>query len=313
MVSMEASVPSARRDLLVSIAHLAETQHGVFSRAQALQTGLSVRTIERLVSSRTWESVHRGVYRLPGLRPTLHQKLMAACLAAGRSAVVSHRAAAALWMLDGVPPGQIEVTVDLPGRAARPGFTVFRTISLPRCDRAAVSGIPVTEVSRTLLDLGAVAKEAIVEQALDDALRRRLTSIPRLRWRLEELGRRGRPGVAILRTILAHRDPKTAIPESIFEARVIKLLQSLGLPPPVRQHEVRSGGRLIARIDLAYPEKMLAIECEGFRNHSSRVDWDRDLKRRNLLTRLGWRVVHLTWSDLQGNHQDLKALLAAFL
>jgi very-short-patch-repair endonuclease len=76
------------------------------------------------------------------------------------------------------------------------------------------------------------------------------------------------------------------------------MLRLARLPEPVPQYEVRIKGRLLARVDLAYPEIRLAIEADGYRYHSGRVAWQRDLQRRNSLTSIGWRVIHVTWNDV---------------
>lgn len=133
---------------------------------------------------------------------------------------------------------------------------------------------------------------------MDDALRRGLVSIPLLRRRLDAIGRPGRPGVAMTRLLLDSRDPSVAVPGSVFERRLLRALRRAGLPAPVLQHQIRSGGRLIAVIDFAYPDARLAIEADGYRWHSGRIRWDHDRARRNRLTLLGWRIIHITWTDL---------------
>src|SRR5207249_2080176 len=143
--------------------------------------------------------------------------------------------------------------------------------------------------TRTIIDLAAVISGETLEEALDVALQRRLTSLSRVRWRLADLGRHGRPGIAMLRRLIAARSGVEAVPESVIETRFSRLLRRAGLPAPVRQYHVRDRGRLVARVDFAYPDARLAIEVEGFRWHSGRARWERDLGRRNELTELGWR------------------------
>jgi very-short-patch-repair endonuclease len=220
----------------------------------------------------------------------------------GPDALASHRSAAALWKLEGAREGFIEITS--PRSKSRPGI-VLHVSALELCDISAVEGIPTTNVSRTLLDLGAVTGQEVVESALDDALRRGLTSLPRLRWWLEQLGGRGRRGAGVLRTLLMERDPKTAPPESVLEARLVRLLRRARLPEPTRQFEVREQGELLARVDLAYPDVHLAIEADGYRYHSGRAAWQRDLERRNRLTSRGWRIIHVTWADIISGAQDV--------
>ena len=87
--------------------------------------------------------------------------------------------------------------------------------------------------------------------------------------------------------------------ESPLEQRLRRLLIKNGLPVPATQHEVRDRGKLVARVDLAYPLARLAIEADGYRYHTGRAAWQRDLVRRNALSLLGWTVHHVTWEDIE--------------
>jgi very-short-patch-repair endonuclease len=198
------------------------------------------------------------------------------------------------------------VELSTPKKRRRSGITVHRS-AVHDCDRAWVSSIPATNVTRTLLDLGTVTSKDIVEMALDDALRRRLTSLSRLTSRLDELGGKGRRGTGVLRRLLAERDPNLPPAESVLEARLIRLLRRAHLPEPSRQFEVREQGRLLARVDLAYPDFLLAIEADGYRYHSGRAAWQGDLERRNRLTSRGWRVIHVTWADITSGGKEIVA------
>jgi very-short-patch-repair endonuclease len=146
--------------------------------------------------------------------------------------------------------------------------------------------------------------------ALDDALRRRLVTLARLRWRLDEVGGMGTPGTTVLRDLMEARSP-TAVPQSVFETRLLRVLRDAGLPLPTLQHEIRHGGRVIARVDFAYPEAKLAIEADGYQWHSGRIAFERDLARRNALTNLSWDVMHVTWSDLEHPERIVDAIRAA--
>jgi very-short-patch-repair endonuclease len=293
------STAQSRTQREAEIARLAASQQGVFTREQARNAGFSKTSINWRLGSGLWERVYAGVYRLPSAPPSWHSALMAALLWAGEEAVLSHRAAAALWELSGIKPGLIELTLTRPRRPPAMDVVLHRSDRLPASDKARLAAFRITSVSRTLIDLGSVVAEEVVEQALDDALTRGLTSIPRLRWRLQELGRSGRRGAGVLRKLLNSRAPGSRPSESTLETRVMALLRSSRLPTPIRQYEIREKGRVLARIDLAYPEQHLAIECDGYRYHSGRKAWQEDLKRRNLLARKGWRVLHVTWEDLK--------------
>jgi len=221
---------------------------------------------------------------------------MGACLAWGAGAVISHRAAAAVWRLAGFEPGFVELTV--PRRRRRSGPGMIRRNRLLVSDVTTVGGIPVTTPARTLIDLASVVPRETVEESMDDALRRGLVSLTDLRRQLAEVGGRGRAGTATMRLLLDSRDPSTAVPGSVFERRLLRALIRAGLPPPALQHEIRSRDRLVAVVDFAFPNERLAIEADGYRWHSGRRRWDYDRARRNELTLLGWRVIHVTWTEL---------------
>ena len=209
----------------------------------------------------------------------------------------------ALWSLPGFNEGRVEVSATRPGRRRR-GLIVHRVLELPPADVTVVDGIPVTTVARTLIDIAAFVPPTVLEEALDDALRRKLVSLVRMRWRLGDLARPGRPGIAPMRALLASREAAVAVPQSVFETRLLKLLKDAGLPMPTLQHEIRSGSRLVAVVDFAFPALRVAIEAEGYRWHSGRVRWERDLQRRNALTALGWHIVHVTWTGLRDRPRE---------
>ena len=297
--------PASDESVERRIARLAASRHGVFSRSQAVGAGATRGLIEWRVATSRWEVLHPGVYRLAGAPESWRQRLLAGCLVAGKGTVVSHRAAGALRQLPGAPEGIIELSVPAGRRVRRAGILVHETKWLAPVDITVVDAIPVTTATRTLIDLAGVVSVEVLEEALDDALRRRLTSLPRLRWRLAELARAGRPGVIPLRALLAARGGASTVPESVLETRLLRVLRRAGLPIPACQYPVRDRGRIVAVVDFAYPDICLAIEVDGYRWHSGRARWERDLGRRNVLTGLGWRVIHVTSTDLQRRPDEM--------
>jgi len=189
----------------------------------------------------------------------------------------------------------VQLTVPRNRRRQGPG-RIHRRLLAP-VEVSTVDVFPVTTSARTLLDIAATAPRDAVEEALDDALRRRLVTIPRMRWHLARWERSRLPGLIALRNLVGARDAATTPPQSVFETRLLRLLRRKGLPTPICQHPVRVDGRRFV-LDFAYPELMLAIEADGRRWHSSRLSWERDRARLNELMLLGWRIVHVTWSDL---------------
>jgi very-short-patch-repair endonuclease len=292
-------------------ARQAATQYSLISRAQALKAGISKGGIATRVTSGKWERVLPAVYRLAGSTHSWHQDLLAACLWLGPAAVASHRSAAALWGLDGSARGIIEVTVARKSGARHSGIVLHCTQRLPHSDRATCEGIPVTTVSRTLLDLGSVVGADEVQDALDHALRTRATSIPRLRWHIERLGGPGGRGSGVLRGLLDDPELGPVIPDSVLERRLLRALREAGLPVPARQHVVRDKGVVVAVLDFAYPEARIAIEADSYRFHSSRTEWRRHRTRHNQLAKLDWRVLVATWEDLRSPHRLIEEMRAA--
>lgn len=282
------------------------TQRGLITRNQAIQAGLSKRTIQRRLESATWERVLPCVYRLPSAPSTWIQLVTAAHLWAGEGAVVSHRAAAALLKLDGFEEGPAELT--LPRRVRPPSLdVVLHYNAVPRGDIQTSGPLEVTNATRTLIDLASVADMDTLEIALESALRRGVTSLTRLRWRMEQPGTRGRPGAAALRRLLLVRGSPARPGESPLEVRLLQLIRRSGLPEPVRQFELREGPRVLARLDLAYPQALVCIECDGYTYHSGRAIWQRDLRRGNAVTARGWSILHVTWADLRERPGEMLA------
>lgn len=293
-----------KRQTEKSIAQLIARQHGVITRTQALEFGLSQSAVQRRVASGLWKLHLPGVFIVANVSPTWSALLMAATAWAGSGSAISHRAAAALWALDGFKPGPVEITTprDLRGRR---GVIVHRVPDFPGTHIVRHQSLAVTTVHRTLVDLGGVAPPDLVELALECALRRRMTTERHLRCLLG-LGTRGRKGAAVLSSLL---DLQAAAPptESALEARTVQLLRKHGFPSPVRQRVVRDDGGFIARVDLAYPETQVVIEVDSRSYHLRRTEWERDLARRNELTSRGCRVLHVTEEKLR---KDSEAFLA---
>lgn len=261
--------------------------------------------IEWRLETGRWERLSSGIYRLAGVPSSWRQTMFAETLGWGKEAVASYRSAACLWVLPGCSGEVVELTIPTQRRRRSSRAIIHRVRSFPAADRSVVDAIPVTTPARTIIDIAAVVSAETVEEALDDALRRRLVSLPRLRWRIDELAGRGRPGIGAIRRLVAARESAADVPQSVFETRLARLLNRLGPARAVRQHAVRDGGRVVAVVDFAYPEAKVAVEADGYRWHSSRARWEHDLARRNALSKLGWSVVHVTWEQLRKTPTDV--------
>jgi very-short-patch-repair endonuclease len=280
-------------DIDALVARRAATQHGLVTSDQLHRIGATRAAVRQRTSTGRWVPVDRGVYRIGGAPPTWHGAVLAHVLGAGPGAVASHRTAAVLWRLDGCRPGIPELSIPRGRRYRRSGVRVHVSTDLALVRPVTVDGIPTTPVARTLLDLGQVLDRGRVHVALDDARRRQLTDWDRLLATLTTHARRGRGGVAVLRSILDEHAGEVAVTDSGFERMVIALLTGAGLPAPCVQHEVVVAGRRV-RVDLAYPPARLAIELDGG-VHLRRDVWEDDHPRQNAVVLAGWTVLRFTW------------------
>jgi hypothetical protein len=280
---------------------IAARQWGVVRRDQL---GLSNDTIWRLIKDQALIEVLPCVYRVAGTAPTWHQALMAACLWGGDAAVASHRSAAALWSLDGFPEGPLEITTSkqkhFPG-----GFRVHRAVvDPPFTTRRA--GVPVTNAFRTLRDVVAVIDEQRANQVVE-ALRKGLVSMESLRRFVNREKKSGRRGVGVLRRLVEQREPGYQPSASELQASVRRLLVAAGLDAVEEYVVTDAGGNFIARADFRLFGEWVLVEVEGRANHSSKVDWQHDLDRRNALTAEGWAVIHATADGVRNRPQEFLA------
>ena len=226
---------------------------------------------------------------------------MALCLWGGPGTVASHRSAAALLGFDGFGPGPLEISTLKQNRTGRK-FKVHRTEVDPAFTTARL-GIPVTNALRTVRDLVYVLDEIRANQVLDEALRKGLASMEAL-WRLvERESKGGRRGVGKLRRLLEERSPEYQPSASEFQALVCRLLTGAGIAFVEEYVVVDSEGRFVGRADVKLLDCPLVVEAEGRANHSSKRDFEHDLKRRNGFTAAGLATVHVTF-DMAKNHSE---------
>lgn len=284
-----------------AIAELAEGQHGVVSRAQLRGLGLSESRIRGRVERRLLMPVHRGVYAVGRKRLTREGRWMAAVLACGPGAVLSHRSAGRLWQLTRFS-GEVEVTRGNGWRGPR-GIVVHRA-SLPEDERTVVDGIPVTGLSRTLLDLAAILSKGQLERALNEAEVLRLTDRLSLPDLLERYPRRA--GTATLRAILADEAALSGPTKNDFEDRFALLLEEEGVSKP------RFNADLVVRdrhfnVDCLWSEARLIVELDGGAVHRTARAFEEDREKDRILTAEGWRVIRVTWRQLRADAEGVVA------
>jgi hypothetical protein len=289
------------------------TQRGLIARPQAMDAGMTPKMIRHRVDSGTWIAIFSGVYALAGIELS-QDVLMLACQLAEPRAVASHRSAAAKWGFAGFEDDIIEITITSGSHRRLPGVVTHYRESLDTQDIRTRGGIRVTSVERTLIDLGAVVSPKRVEEALESALFKRVTTQQRLADRLSVLRGPGRRGCAALGRLLAERDPEQAAAESIFDTRFYRLLKnSRWINGADFQHQVYDSRGHVGRLDVAYQAALVGVEPRGLAHHSGRDRVRLDTIRHNRLTALGWRMLYPLWEDLDRKPRVILGALADML
>lgn len=275
-------------------------QHGVASRSQLRAHGASDAQLKRLTAAGVLEVADRGVLRHRAALPTWEQELTVAVLRAGEPALVSHRAAARLWQFEGLEDAPVELTLPHGRRVRGLDAILHHSTDLVTVRAAWRLGFRVTSAEQTLLDLGAVVDEPQLEVALDDAVRRGLTTVTRLERAVEASARPGRSGVPQLRRLLVARDGAVGVVETGFETLLLRALRGAGLPRPTTQHEIREvDGTLVMRVDAAYVEQKIGIEADSKRWHATDARFEDDREKRARAAALGWTIIAVTYRQVR--------------
>lgn len=290
------------------IAGLAERQHGVIARRQLLEIGLGRRAIGNRLEKGRLHAVHRGVYAVGHRMLTVRGRWMAAVLAASPGSVLSHRSAGSLWGVLRAPRPMIDVTVQRQVRVRSP-IAPHRS-NVPADETTIHDGIPVTSVSRTLLDLAAVLPSHRLERAMEEAESRRLLDPLSIDDLLARHPRRR--GTAALRAILSQRRVGSGVTRSELEDRFLAFLDANGLPRPEVNVSLKVRGRWL-ECDFVWRSVRLIVELDGRATHNTTAGFERDRARDRALNADGWRVVRVTWRHLHADGRRLEADLRDLL
>jgi hypothetical protein len=236
---------------------------------------------------------HVGVYAVGHRGLSLHGRWMAAVLACGPGALLSHQDAAALLrILSWTAHSTINVTIPGRRRRGRPGIALHQVRRLHREDRAVAEQIPVTSVARTLLDLAEVVRPQQLERSLEEAERLRLLDLEAVERLLDRSrGRRGRVVLAMMLRDYRGSPPST---RSELEGRFLALCRQAGLPPPAVN--VRVAG---LEVDAVWHDHRLVAELDGHEFHRTRAAFERDRIRDARLQLAGYSVVRFTYRRLE--------------
>lgn len=285
---------------------LADRQYGVIARQQLLGSGVSAGTVESYVERGWLIPIHAGVYAFGHHNVTSRGHLLAAVLACGPTALLSHQSAGALWNLRATGQTKTDVTVPGSSRKAQAGIRVHRTRHLHPEDIAAIGGIPTTSLARTILDLAGVLEAEQRLEVIEEADRLEILDFSPLSRAIDR--RPNAQGVGHLRRIIREYAGAPHI-RSRLERRFFALIRKAGLPVP--QLNCKVAGYIV---DAYWPQWHLVVELDGRAFHLSPRQFETDRVRDAALQRLGIRILRVTYRRLETEPaaiiDDIRALAA---
>jgi very-short-patch-repair endonuclease len=281
------------------LAALAAKQHGVLARRQLRKLGYSPDEIRGLIARAHLHRLYRGVYAVGHKRLSTRGRWIAAVLACGPEAVLSHRAAIGLYELRPVPSGgPIDVTVSGRTRKGQTGIRLHNARRLHPDDRTTIDGIPVSAVHRTLLDYAETAHFQQLRLALEAADRRDLLDgheLHRLYARAH-----GHHGLKPLKAAVAKLIGPAPWTQSELERQFHALNREWQLPEP--QVNVLVKGFLV---DCWWPDARVVVELDGYHYHKDRRTFENDRLRDTKLQLAGIITLRVTQQRIEHQRDEL--------
>jgi len=273
-----------------AVTWVAERQLALITTPQLHVAGVRRGSIEWRLASGTLHPRHRGVYLVGHGIPVPGAIELAAVLACGERAFVSHRSAVGLWGLVASPGVGVDLTVVRRRCRSRDGLRVHRVDTLDAADRAHRRGIPVTSPARTIVDYAATASATELEHALTESYAKNLTDERRVLAATERVPTHA--GVALLRSILGQPGGPQRT-RSGGERAMLKLIRAAGLPAP-RTNLLIAG----FNADFVWQEERLIVEVDGYPFHGHRAAFERDHRRDIVHKNAGYEVLRFTARQL---------------
>lgn len=280
---------------------LARNQHGVVSSDQLRGIGYTPQAIHHRIRTGRLHPLHRGVYVVGRPYATDHGRWMAAVIACGAGAVLSHSSAAALWRMGPEKSGLVELSLPSLSRRCRPGLRIHQRPALKALDVTAEYGIPVTTPIQTLIDMTLRLDRPGIERMINEADKYNLAHPPGIRRALDE--RPGEPGVAQLRQILDRRTFRLTKEE--LERRFLPLAAKAGLPVPLTGQSVNE-----FEVDFFWPDLGLVVETDGLRYHRTPAEQARDRLRDQAHTAAGLTQLRFTHEQVRYEPDYVQRILA---
>jgi hypothetical protein len=287
------------------LAELVDRQWGVASLAQLRAAGLSADAVERRVRTGRLHRLYRGVYGVGDRALRVEGRRLAAVLASGPGAVLSHRSAAAHWGLLATDQERIDVTAPR-SRQGVPGIRLHTSRSLDAQDAANHRGLPITTIARTLLDLAATVRDDQLERALAQAMylqvydQRAITDVIHRS--------NGHRGTNVLKQA-TKQEPQ--ITKSDWEIRMLRLVRGANIPEPICNRPLHAPDHGECKPDFYWPAHDLIVETDGWEAHRTLAAFRSDRAKDAALTAAGYKVLRFTWDVHDATVvRRLRALLA---
>lgn len=285
------------------MAELASRQHGVVARRQLAPLGVSETMVrDRLRASRLVR-LHRGVYAVGHAQLRPEGRWLAAVLAAGPGATLSHRSAAALH---GIRESRGAIDVATTRRVAVRGVLIHRTTVLTDADVTTHRGVPVTTLARTFLDLAGILTAEQLGKLVRETDRAGRLDARVVQTRID--GRRDAGAKALRATLAEHARLATSLTLSELEDRFLALLDAHELPRPLTNHLV-----LGMKVDAVWPEQRLAVELDSWTYHRDRAAFEEDRARDARLAVAGWTHARFTHAQVVERPAQVVATLRNLL
>ena len=286
-----------------AIAALADRQYGVVTRRQLAAMGVKPAAIDRRLARRSLIPLHRGVYAVGHRRLRIEGRWLAAVLAVGSGAALSHRDAAALHGIRPSPASE-NVNVSTPAYARpAPGLWISSRRELTAEDVTVVRGIPVTSVARTLVDLAPMLTAAQLQSVVGEADRRGLLDLAAVEAAMRRTkGRHGQGHRRLTAALTTHRNAGATLTRSVLEERFLDLVMTAGLPRP--SLNVRIEGY---EVDALWRDQGVVVELDGWAHHRGREAAARDREKTNALQVAGFVVLRFLHGDIARRPREVAA------
>lgn len=282
----------------------------VFALDQLVEIGLRPSSVRSRAASGSLHRVYRSVYALvPAELLTREGRWLAAVLACGPGAVLSHRTAAALHELRRTDRAKIDVTIPRRSVCRHAGIDVHRSTTLTPADVTLVDGIPCTTIARTLVDLAEVVNRRQLERAFDQA---DILEVLDLRALNDQLERNpSRHAVPVVGAVLSEHYIGTTATQSELEEVFLALCRRVGAPAPLVNEWVDLGdGEPPIWADFVWRQQRVIVETDGYKFHRSRQARERDARRDQRALLAGWKPVRTTWRQVMNRPHELEPTIA---